>query len=478
MKTTLQDAAQLVSRPHSSAVPSSTSPSNEAVLGKLRDLDPKWLRIYWHDYTSTPRCRLIPIRQVYKALESGGTVSPSVTQAALGLLQTDVMIPQIGPSGGYLLEPDWSSLRPGPAKDHVSCHGEFRETDGSEVTLCPRTLLRRTVQRARTLHALEFLVGFEIEFLLVERNPDPACAAAEKYRPLRGSDGHAWSAARAVADWEAQGSVGVFIDEAAERLDAAGVEVEMFHPESAPGQFELVLAALPPLEACDALLHARQVLESSAAHHGLRVTLHPKPFATVCGSASHAHLSVRSTAPGGGDGPEVYEPFYAGILNHLPALLAFTYASPASYERMADGCWAGGRWITWGTLNKETPLRKCDGAHWEFKVLDGLANPYLVIAAVLGAGIQGVKSGEPLKWGDCTADPARLTEAQRYELGIYEMLPAGLREALAGLAKDEELWEDLKPELVQRYIDTKNAELEFLERMEPEERRQWIMERY
>ena len=479
--TSLPTFAQLTSQARPNAT-SAVHTNEEDVLQKLRRLNANWLRIYWNDYTATPRCRIIPMRQVYKTLKGGGALNPSVTKAALGLLQTDVMIPQIGPSGGYTVRPDWGTLRQGPIEGHISCQGEFREAaeDGSEedkeADLCPRTLLRRTVEEARARDGLEFLVGFEIEFLVVERNPDAACPASERYRALRSADGHAWTTARAVADWGAAGSVGAVMDDVVALLDTAGIEVEMFHAESAAGQFELVLAARRPLEACDSLLHARQILESATARRGLRVTLHPKPFATACGTAAHAHLSVRSAARG--DGPDVYEPFYAGILRHLRALTAFTYASPASYERVADGVWAGSRWATWGALNKETPLCKCKGAHWEFRALDGLANPYLAIAAVLAAGVFGVVADEALVWKDCTADPALLSDAERRDLGIREMLPADLREALDALAADAELHILLGPGLVQRYIDMKNAELAFFEPMKPEERRQWIMERY
>ncbi|RYP31945.1 hypothetical protein DL767_005486 [Monosporascus sp. MG133] len=466
-------------RPQAVAAASNTN-SPDSVLEKLRCFDAKWLRIYWHDYTSSARCRLIPMKEVYKTLESGKPVALSITKAALGLLQTDAMIPECVATGCYILHPVWDTLKAGPASGHVSCHGEFRELDGAEEILCPRTLLRKTLEKAAS-HGLDFVLGFEIEFLVLERNPDTAAGPADRYRPLRSSDGHAWSAARAVADWGAAGpgAFGTAADEILGCLDAAGIEVEQFHPESAPGQFELVLGALPALEACDALLHARQILEAAAARHGFRVTMHPKPFAAACGSASHVHMSL-SSADGGYDTnkPEVYEAFYAGILRHFRAILAFTYASPASYERMVDSLWAGGRWVTWGTENKETPLRKCEGSHWELKVLDGLANPYFAMAAILAAGTDGVVTKAPLIWGDCTIDPAKLTEEQRRELGVSEMFPMNLMEALEALWADKELCQLLCPRFVQRYIDVKKAELALLEPMKPDERRRWIMDRY
>ncbi|KAI1763809.1 glutamine synthetase/guanido kinase [Hypoxylon sp. FL1150] len=472
-KSTLPTFEQLGLFPYNTAAQPSNSATttNDQIVRKLESLHPKFLRVYWHDYTSTAKCRLIPIKQVYKTLASGKPVTVSIAKAGLGLLQTDMMIPQINASGMYTLHPDWTSLRAGPVAGHAMCFGDFAQLDGTPEPLCPRTSLRNTIRKAADAGGYSFLLGFEIEFVVLERNPDPA--SPEKYLTLRG-DGHSWSTARALADWGRKGSFGTAADEILGSLDAAGIAVEQFHPESAAGQYELVLAPLPPLEACDNLLQARQILESVAARHGFRVTLHPKPFPKACGSASHMHMSISSP---GGDDPAVYERFYAGVLEHLRAIIAFAYSNPTSYERMLDSFWAGGRWIMWGTQNKEAPLRKVEGSHWEIKVIDGLANPYFVVTAILSAGLDGLKKKTPLTWGDCQGDPARLSKEEREELGIETMFPADLREALKALIEDKGL--ELEGKLVQRYVEIKNAELEFLlDPLSPEELRRWVLERY
>ncbi|KAI1658052.1 glutamine synthetase/guanido kinase [Daldinia decipiens] len=461
-KSTLLSLAQI-------STVSTTNWSNQTVIQKLQSLNAKYLRIYWHDYTSSNKCRLIPIKQVFKTLSSDKPLTVSLTKASFGMTQVDVMIPQVSATGMYTAHPDWSSLKSGPVDGHVSCYADFTELDGSEAILCPRTILRNAVNKAAD-QGLNFLLGFEVEFLVMERNPD--APNLDKFRTLR-SDGHSWSVSRAFSDWGREGSFATAIDEILDSLDAAGIEIDQFHPENAPGQFELVLSPLPPLEACDSVLHARQILESVSARHGFRVTLHPKPFATKCGSASHVHMSISSP---GGDQPEVYEPFYAGILEHFRAIIAFTNSNITSYERMVDSAWAGGRWISWGTQNKELPLRKIEGSHWEVKVLDGLANPYFAVAALLTAGTDGVRRKAPLTWKDCAGDPARFTTEERAKLGIEKMFPADLREALQALYLDDTL--GLDPEFVQRYIHIKEAELAMLEPMTPEERREWIIERY
>ncbi|XXH02206.1 hypothetical protein Hte_008574 [Hypoxylon texense] len=451
--------------------PGTAWPSKK-ILEKLQSYqDAKWLRVYWHDYTSSAKCRLFPIEEVRHVLGNGKPFAISITAASLGMLAIDVMIPGVTPSGGYFLYPDWSSLKSGPAEGHVSCYGEFRNPDGTEAVLCPRTLLRHTLENAAT-HSISYIIGFEIEFVVMERNPDRT--SQEKYLTLRG-DGHSWSMARALADWGRPGAFTTAVDEILDTLKAAGIFIQQFHAESAPGQYELILPPKAPLESCDTLLHTRQIIESVSARHGYRITLHPKPFAMACGTASHVHMSVSSQ---GGNDPAVYESFYAGILKHFRAICAFTNSHAASYDRMADGVWAGGRWVTWGTQNKETPLRKCEDGHWELKLIDGLANPYIAMSAILAAGTNGIVNKAPMTWGDCLVDPAALSDEQRKELGISEMFPASLKQALEALKADKELIGLLRPEVVQRYIDTKAAEIAYLEPMGEVERRQWVLERY
>ncbi|PHH91208.1 hypothetical protein CDD83_1314 [Cordyceps sp. RAO-2017] len=422
----------------------------------------RFLRVCWNDMTATPRMRLIPIRRLTSKLQSKEDLSFGVTKGCLGMIQTDVRIPGVDAVGEWRLCPDFGSLRAGPRQGHVTVMGDFRAEDGSLLALCPRTLLKQALLAADR-EALSFALGFEIEVTLLRHTA--AC-----YVPLEGT-GHAWSVSRAM-DQDAAKAV---IEEAVERLDAAGVYVEMAHAESAPGQYEVVLPRAPPLQAVDTLLFAREVLACCAADNGYRATLYPKPVPGSCGTASHVHISITSR---GGSDAALYEPFYGGILRHLRAIMAFTCSNLTSYERLVDGSWAGGTWVAWGTQNREAPLRKIEGSHWELKCMDGLANPYLALSAILLAGLHGVRRGQELRWKDCGSEPASLSDEQRRRLGVEERLPSSVREALAALEEDVELGALLGQELVQRYVAVKRAETDLLESMDSEARRRWIMERY
>lgn len=289
---------------------------------------PDFVRISWTDLTAMPRMRMVPFRKMMTSLEEGKRTDIGITKASLGLLQNDWITPGFLPSGEYRLHPDFSSLKRGPIPGHFSMYGEFREQDGSVVPLCPRTQLQKA-QELGAEQGLSFLLGFEIEFVLLERNSSGGLDALA-------NGGHSWSTSRFFADPR----VPKLLADVVKALEAMDIPAEQVHAESAPGQFELVLPPLPPVAAVDALLHARDVVAGLAAAAGFRFTLHPKPFAGACGTAAHVHVSICSP---GGDRREVYEPFYAGVLKHLRAIAAFTYSNPVSYERVVDGAWAGGR---------------------------------------------------------------------------------------------------------------------------------------
>lgn len=147
---------------------------------------------------------------------------------------------------------------------------------------------------------------------------------------------------------------------------------------------EIPLGPLPVLQAVDQLIHAKEVITYISATHGYRATFHPKPVPSGAGTGMHMHMSFKPVS--------VQESFYAGILEELPAICAFSLGGYHSYDRVSDGTWSGGTFCAWGDQNREAALRRVDAskAHWEMKTMDGMANPYLAVAAVLTAARIGV----------------------------------------------------------------------------------------
>jgi glutamine synthetase len=443
-------------------------PPDLSLLEAFLDKHPstKFLRLQYLDYTATPRMRIVPIKRALSLLQTQKSLAIGITKASLGLLQNDVIIPEVTATGEYKLEAVFSSIKPGPSQYYASVQAEFREDTQNEAALCPRSILRRTIENSRATD-LEFLLGFEIEIVFMSRSS----GTSSDFTTSGYSTAHAWNSTRALQEK----ALLPILDEINDTLSKSGIDLETWHPESCDGQYEFVLPPLPPLEAVDTLLHARDIIATIVAAHSLRATLYPKPFQDQAGSAAHVHISISSPH---GEKKAVYESFYAGILHHLRSITAFTYSNPASYDRVADGCWAGGTWVTWGSQNRETALRKIHGSHWEIKCLDGLANVYLAMAAIIAAGTHGVLHKEKLRWDDCAKDPSQLSPNERKKLGIEKGLPRRLPEAIEALAEDEVLGRMLGKEAVERYIAVKRAEMKLLGTMSDEQRKGWIIDRY
>lgn len=418
-----------------------------------KDPSIRYLRLQWLDYTATLRVRILPIKQALKLGSEGKFIT--IAKAVLGLLQDDRLCSSFSATSVYNLYPRFESLRLGSRPGYATLQCEFQEEEGGEVLICPRTILRKQVKRAG-VHGIDFLVGFEIEIVFMSSD---VVEGKFHYGAVPINDGgHAWSTSRAL-----QLDVIMDLFEVIHaKLERAGIELQQFHPESSPGQYEFILGPLPPLEAVDALLAAREIISCAAANAGMRATLHPKPSPFACGTGAHVHISLNPT--------DKWQMFYSGVLKHLRAIAAFTYSNDASYDRVIDGVWAGSTWIAWGTQNREVPLRRVEGSHFEMKCMDGLSNPYLALAAVIGTGVQGVLDEEPLEMQDCIRDPSSLPAKEREDLGITEQFPKSIDEALHCLEENKSLREILGQPAVDTYVTVKRAESAILKEMGPDER--------
>jgi glutamine synthetase len=166
--------------------------------------------------------------------------------------------------------------------------------------------------------------------------------------------------------------------------------------------------------------------------------------------------------------------FIGGLLEHMPAIMAFTTPSPNSYQRIAPGMWASA-YISYGPDNREAAVRitspvagaEAATANVELKPVDVTANPYLALAAVLAAGMDGMERGlnpgEPI-----TVDPATLSEEERASRGIRPY-PASLDEALDALEQDDVLIEALGEPLVRTHLAVARAQAEIARELAPEE---------
>lgn len=356
--------------------------------------DIKYIWIQSIDYTATTRVRMFPIREFFRVARQERRVG--VTLGMLCMLQDDTVVPggTATATGQFYLEPDLSSLYSNAATTAQAASSAtvmtfWRSETNEPLAGCPRTTLQRIVHKLQSQYQIEVQCGFEIEVVFLKpTTTDAQTGKPTAYQPA--TTNHSWS--QMTSDTR---RLVPLLEEIAQTLDGMGIALQQFHAESAPGQFEFVLPPSNPLAAVDSLLVARTAITTVADRHGLRATLHPRPFQAYGGTSTHAHLSINPATQ------HQQDAFLAGILAHYPSILAFTLPQDISYERLQPGIWAGSEWIAWGFQNREAPVRKIEDRHWEFKSVDGLANPYLAVAALLAGGYIGINRNMELRMKDC-----------------------------------------------------------------------------
>jgi glutamine synthetase len=332
------------------------------------------------------------------------------------------------PSGDMRLVPDLSAARvltaaPGWAWAPVDQLNQELEP----VDACSRTVLKRVVQSAAAA-GIELRATFETEATLLHPDGSPA------------HTGPGYST-RALS------LIGEFLLDLVEALEQAGIEVEQFHPEYAPGQFEVSIAPADPLRAADDLVFVRTQMRFAARRHGLEVSFSPVVFPGEVGNGCHVHLSAWRAGANllrGGERPGGLAAeggaAIGGLVEALPGILAVLAPSPAAYLRLQPHHWAGA-YACWGVENREAAVRYIPGtvssrpgsANVEVKVGDGGANPYLAMAVVAAAALDGIERGAALP-EPVQDDPSALSAAELARRGVTR-LPATLAEATELLAE-------------------------------------------
>ena len=370
-----------------------------------------------------------------------------------------------GPSGDLRLVPDLSRLVQLAAQPGWAWAPVDRWTqEGGRHPQCSRALVARlTDQLAAT--GLTARAAFEVEWVLDAGSGDDVVLA---------KGGPAYGMTRLIERSD-------FAAELLRALAAQGVEVAQFHPEYAAGQLEISVAAESPMAAADTTVLVRSTIRAVAARHGLRVSFAPCVIAGRVGNGGHVHLSVsregRNLMCGGegrygltGEG----EAFIAGILARLPALLAIGAPSVGSYLRLVPSQWAG-VFGCWGRENREAAVRlitgsvgdQAESANVEVKCVDLSANPYLLLAALLAAGLAGVERSATLP-EPVDVDPASWSDEEQAAHGVAR-LPQRLDEAVAAFVADPVLAEVFGPELTDTVVAVRRAEIERFAGADPEE---------
>jgi glutamine synthetase len=262
-----------------------------------------------------------------------------------------------------------------------------------------------------------------------------------------------------------------FVDELVAALEMQGVAVEQYYPELGHGQHEISIRHAEALRAADNHVKLRETIRGVALEYGLHASLAPKPFPDQAGNGAHIHFSLWDkqgrnafydrAAPDGLSATG--RQFMAGVLDHLPALVALTCPSFNSYQRLQPQSWSSA-FAIWGHDNREAAVRVASpfwsdvegSTNLELKAADSSCNPYIALGGLLAAGLDGIERG--LAPGEPTElDPAALPEAERAARDIHR-LPASLEQALDNLAGDSVLMAALGDLLGRSYMAVRRSE--------------------
>jgi glutamine synthetase len=423
------------------------------IVGELQDRDVIVVALTWVDNSGITRVKSVPLTELPNAAAWGVGASP-VFDAFL--LDDSIISGRFagGPVGDLRLHPDLDRLtvlagQPGWAWAPADRYDQGGQPYPLDQRGLARTMTERLGRAGYTAQA-----AFEIEWVVGQ-------AGTDEFVPA--TNGPAYGHTRQV-------ELSDYCADLLAALAEQDVRVVQFHPEYGAGQFEVSTTPLDPVRAADTVVLVRETIRAITARHGMRASFSPKVATDGVGNGGHLHLSLWQSLGGaenqtteknlfaGGAGkfgltPDA-EAFSAGILDRLPALSAIGSPSVASYLRLVPSHWAGA-FVAWGLENRETALRLITGsrpaaANLEVKSFDLSANPYLVVAAILAAGLAGLAERavlpEPLD-----VDPVSLTGVQR--------LPKSLDEAVAAFEADPVLTEAFGAEFAATIVDVRRGEI-------------------
>lgn len=395
----------------------------------------------WVDNSGITRTKSVPLRKLAHAAAHGVGASPVFD---VFLLDDHIIQGRFagGPVGDLRLHPDLDRLtvlagQPGWAWAPGDRHFQSGVPYPMDQRLQARKAVRRLAEQGLTAQA-----GFEIEWCVGKAGTDDWAPA---------TSGPAYGHARQV-------ELSDYCADLLAALDRQDVEVLQFHPEYAPGQFEVSTAPEDPVAAADTAVLVKETIRAVTMRHGMRPSFSPKVVNGGVGNGGHLHLSVWRDGTNLFDGfQDEARQFSAGVLNHLRALCAIGCPSLASYLRLVPQSWAA-PFVAWGEENRETALRLIRD-NLEIKCFDLTANPYLVVAGVIAAGLDGIAASASLPEG-LAVDPALLDGVPR--------LPTSLREAVDEFEQDAVLTDAFGKELAGTIADVRRGEIERFKAASPQ----------
>lgn len=430
----------------------------------LKDNEVKFLLAQFVDIHGSAKTKMVPARCLKDIVKAGAGFA-GFASWGLGMEPHDPDFMGRGDLSTLTLLP-W---QPGYARivcvGHVD--GEVHEYDSRAVLM---KQVARLTERGYTLNT-----GLEPEFFLLARDEDGKLIVPDESDTLD----------KPCYDYKGLSRQRHYLEALSDGLEGAGLDVYQTDHEDGNGQFEINYTYSDALDSADAFTLVRMAAAEIANDHGMICTFMPKPFGNRAGSGMHIHCSITSDGknnlfhddndPNGMGLSKLAKQFMAGLLHHAPALCALSAPTVNSYKRLTVGTsLSGATWapayISYGGNNRSSMVRVPYG-RIEYRLADGGCNPYLVTAAVIAAGLDGI---------DRDLDPGvprnvnhyGQTKAELDEMGV-EILPQNLDLALNELEKNP-LFRDQMGPVIDEFIKIKRMEwIEYMKQVTT-----WELERY
>ena len=416
------------------------------------------VRFLYCDNDGIIRGKAAGITNLKQRLETG--IGLTVAMQAFTMLDHLASVDGMGPVGEIRLVPDPNTFAIAPYAPHTgSVLVDMQTLDGQPYAADGRGFLKRMIARAADDHDLSLIAAFEPEWSLAVKN------GGDLFSPIDDSGCFTSTGMNLAAP---------VIDEIVAALESQGLTVEQYYAELGWGQQELSIRHAPALQAADRHIIYRETVRGVALRHGRYASFAPKPWADQAGNGCHLHFSgwnrEQSVNRFYDDSAEynistLARQFMAGVLDHLPALLALTCPSVNSYRRLQPQMWASA-FRAWGPDNREGALRvaspfkghEAESTNVELKASDSSANPYISLGGVMAAGLDGIERRLTLS-PPATVDPYTLSEKERQAIGA-DRLPTSLKDAIANLKRDSTLTDALGERLATSYMAVKELDIE------------------
>jgi len=422
--------------------------TKDDIFRMVEEEDVEFIRLQFTDIFGTLKNIAITSSQLEKALDNKCMFDGSSVEGFVRIEESDMY-----------LYPDYDTFeifpwRPQQGKvARLIC--DVYTPDGKPFEGDPRWILKKTIKEANEM-GYRFDVGPECEFFLfhTDDNGLPTTLSHEKagYFDLGPND----------------------LGENIRRdmvltLEEMGFEIEASHHEVAPAQHEIDFKYDEVLKTADNIQTFKMTVKTIAKRHGLYATFMPKPKFGISGSGMHINMSLATE-----DGKNIFADengkiglsddayhFIAGIMKHARGMSAITNPLVNSYKRLVPG-YEAPVYIAWSAKNRSPliriPASRGNGTRVELRNPDPTANPYLVLALCLAAGLDGIKNKiEVPESVDCNI--YEMTPGERRAAGI-ENMPADLKEAVDCLVADEFLCSVLGEHITTKYVEAKMKEWE------------------